>query len=71
MKYAISASASQAEEVDLCADVDIVELERAGTEIMEHIVNIDLTTYQFDLDKLVDQAAELGYDESDFNFGEQ
>ena len=34
MKYAISASASQAEEVDLCADVDIVELERTGREII-------------------------------------
>ena len=34
--------------------IDVARLEQAGHEIMDQIVNIDLTNYQFDIDKLVE-----------------
>ena len=52
---------------DPCADIDVAKMELAGTQIMEHIVNVDLVNYQFDVQKLVDTANELGLDPTDFS----
>ena len=60
-------SALISEEVDVCADVDLVKLEAAGNQIMEHIVNVDLVNYQFDMQKLVETANDLGLDPTDFS----
>ena len=52
---------------DPCADIDLVKMEEAGNQIMEHIVNVDLVNYQFDMQKMMEQANELGLDPTDFS----
>lgn len=30
---------------DPCADIDLIKIEEAGNQIMEHIVNVDIVNY--------------------------
>ena len=57
--------------MDACADIDVAKLEQTGNEIMEHMVNFDLVSYQFDMQKLVDHATELGLHPSEFDFSDE
>ena len=43
--------------IDECGQIDMATIEKASEEVIDHIVNIDLSTYQFDIEKLVDQAS--------------
>ena len=61
----------QTEQVDVCADVDLDKIEQVANQVTDHIVNIDLTTYQFDVENLVEQAKQLGLDPSEFEFDYQ
>ena len=37
------------EDAHACAGIDMVSLEQAGNELVQSMVNIDLSTHQFDI----------------------
>ena len=53
---------------DLCTNINITQLEQASSQIIDQIVNIDLSNIQFDTEKLAEQAELLGFDISDIEF---
>ena len=54
----------QQPEVD-CSEVDIKQIEQVGKEITSYLVNVDISSAQFDVDAVIDQASKLGMDFGD------
>lgn len=50
-----------------CEGVDIAELEQIGESVKDLVVNVDLNDIQFDIDKLMLTAEQLGFDFDDLN----
>ena len=48
-----------------CADVNIEQFGEVGESISSYLVNVDLSSSQFSVDTLVEQAAKLGMDFGD------
>ena len=54
-----------------CPEVDFEAVEQIGTQMLDQMVNIDLAGYQYNMEKLVDQAANLGISKADFDSPEK
>jgi len=54
-----------------CDDIDFEAIENAGNQVLQQVVNVDLSNYQFDLEKLIDQATLLGLNTSEFKMVEE
>ena len=71
-KNMLMATEQNVDNVDeLCHDLDFDHLGQVGGEIVDHLVNIDLTNYQYNIEKLFEQAQQLGYEIEDFEFTEE
>ena len=53
-----------------CADVDVANIEAAGTKLMEQIVNIDMENYQYEVATLLHRATLIGIDQQEFNISD-
>ena len=51
-------------EVD-CSEVDIQQIEQIGADVANYLVNVDITSAQFDVYLVLDQAGKLGLDFGD------
>ena len=54
-----------------CSQIDVAEAEKVAQNIQESvqglIVNVDMTSVQYDMDKMIQVATELGFDDEEVN----